>query len=72
MISGVPVMSEVECAGSYHVRCPRRLECMAELTPDRVWPFVLAVEWHPEDTAANDPAQQNLFNALVREAACAP
>ncbi len=27
--------------------------------------FVLAVQWHPEDTAADDPAQQRLFDALV-------
>jgi putative glutamine amidotransferase len=31
--------------------------------------FVLAVQWHPEDTAASDPAQQRLFDALVRRAA---
>ncbi len=36
------VMSRVACAGSYHVRCPRLLECMDELAPDRVWPAVLA------------------------------
>ncbi|MFI0411287.1 gamma-glutamyl-gamma-aminobutyrate hydrolase family protein [Actinomadura sp. 3N508] len=29
-------------------------------------PWFLAVQWHPEDTAATDPAQQALFNALVR------
>ncbi|MCX5203470.1 gamma-glutamyl-gamma-aminobutyrate hydrolase family protein [Streptomyces sp. NBC_00237] len=27
-----------------------------------------AVQWHPEDTAAHDPAQQGLFDALVRAA----
>jgi putative glutamine amidotransferase len=27
-----------------------------------------AVQWHPEDTAHEDPAQQGLFNALVRAA----
>jgi len=27
---------------------------------------VIAVQWHPEDTAARDPAQQRLFDALVR------
>jgi len=27
--------------------------------------FLLAVQWHPEDTAATDPAQQRLFDALV-------
>jgi putative glutamine amidotransferase len=31
--------------------------------------FVLAVQWHPEDTAIDDPAQQRLFDALVRKAA---
>lgn len=36
------VSSRVWCAGSYHVRCPRRLECMDELGPERVWPIVLA------------------------------
>jgi lipopolysaccharide heptosyltransferase II len=35
------VRSRVPCAGSYHVRCPYRLECMTELGPDRVWPVVL-------------------------------
>ena len=30
--------------------------------------FVLAVQWHPEDTAPTDPAQQRLFDALVRRA----
>ncbi|MBB6417777.1 gamma-glutamyl-gamma-aminobutyrate hydrolase family protein [Streptomyces massasporeus] len=28
-----------------------------------------AVQWHPEDTAHEDPAQQGLFDALVRAAA---
>jgi putative glutamine amidotransferase len=30
--------------------------------------FLLAVQWHPEDTAEDDPAQQRLFGALVRRA----
>jgi gamma-glutamyl-gamma-aminobutyrate hydrolase PuuD len=30
--------------------------------------FVLAVQWHPEDTAADDRVQQRLFDALVRHA----
>ena len=30
---------------------------------DGAW--ALAVQWHPEDTAAVDPAQQRLFDALV-------
>ena len=28
---------------------------------------LLAVQWHPEDTAATDPAQQRLFDALVAQ-----
>lgn len=31
-------------------------------------PWVLAVQWHPELTAAEDPHQQALFNAFVAEA----
>ena len=31
-------------------------------------PLVLAVQWHPEDTSADDPSQQHLFDALVRAA----
>jgi putative glutamine amidotransferase len=30
--------------------------------------WLLAVQWHPEDTAAGDPAQQRLFDALVARA----
>ncbi|WP_316959304.1 gamma-glutamyl-gamma-aminobutyrate hydrolase family protein [Streptomyces sp. TRM68367] len=38
-----------------------------ELTGHRAW--FTAVQWHPEDTAHGDPAQQGLFNALVQQAA---
>lgn len=31
-------------------------------------PWLLAVQWHPELTAASDPAQQRLFDALVAKA----
>jgi putative glutamine amidotransferase len=31
--------------------------------------WAVAVQWHPEDTAAADPAQQGLFDELVRRAA---
>jgi putative glutamine amidotransferase len=34
---------------------------------DRGW--VVGVQWHPEQTAAEDPAQQALFDALVAKAA---
>ncbi|GIU99897.1 MAG: gamma-glutamyl-gamma-aminobutyrate hydrolase [Actinomycetota bacterium] len=30
--------------------------------------WMVGVQWHPEDTAATDPAQQRLFDALVRAA----
>ncbi|TPW15836.1 MAG: peptidase C26 [Acidimicrobiaceae bacterium] len=29
--------------------------------------WAVAVQWHPEDTAANDPEQQALFDELVRQ-----
>ena len=31
-------------------------------------PFLLAVQWHPEISAAQDPTQQGLFDALVNHA----
>jgi putative glutamine amidotransferase len=31
--------------------------------------WVVGAQWHPEDTAADDPAQQHLFDAFVRRAA---
>ncbi|GLP64144.1 gamma-glutamyl-gamma-aminobutyrate hydrolase [Streptomyces sp. TUS-ST3] len=37
-----------------------------ELPGTRGW--FTAVQWHPEDTAHEDPAQQGLFDALVRAA----
>ena len=30
--------------------------------------WMVAVQWHPEDTAGEDPAQQALFDAFAREA----
>jgi len=30
-------------------------------------PWVVGAQWHPEDTAADDPAQQRLFDAFVAE-----
>ena len=37
-----------------------------ELTNSSAW--LVAVQWHPERTAAVDPAQQALFDELVRQA----
>ncbi|CAB4885543.1 unannotated protein [freshwater metagenome] len=31
--------------------------------------WVVATQWHPEDTAHEDPEQQNIFDELVRQAA---
>ena len=30
--------------------------------------WIVGVQWHPEDTAADDPEQQGLFDELVRQA----
>jgi heptosyltransferase-1 len=38
----VAVSTKVDCRASYLVTCPNQLICMTELTPDRVWPKVLA------------------------------
>jgi putative glutamine amidotransferase len=34
---------------------------------DPAGPWVVGVQWHPEDTAANDPVQQRLFDAFVEQ-----
>lgn len=36
------------------------------LERERGW--MVGVQWHPEDTASRDPAQQGLFDELVRQA----
>lgn len=36
------------------------------------YPWLIAVQWHPEVTAERDPSQQALFDALVMEAAERP
>jgi putative glutamine amidotransferase len=43
------------------------VEGMEHADPDRRG-WLLAVQWHPEDTAATDPANQRLFDALITEA----
>jgi len=48
-------------------RAPDGIIEATELT-DPGGPWVVSVQWHPEDTADRDPAQQGLFDTLVREA----
>lgn len=38
-----------------------------EVVGRKAW--TVAVQWHPEDTAAGDPEQQRVFDELVRQAA---
>lgn len=67
-----------ETSSSHH-QAIRRLAPGLEVTaraPDgtieaverRDHPFYLAVQWHPEETAAEDPSQQRLFEALAAAA----
>lgn len=35
---------------------------------ERTTGWVVGVQWHPEDSAASDPAQQGLFDGFVRRA----
>jgi putative glutamine amidotransferase len=39
-----------------------------ELVDGDAW--IVGVQWHPEDTAGSDPAQQSLFDTFVRS--CLP
>jgi putative glutamine amidotransferase len=44
------------------------IEAIERIVPDQEdvnAPWILGVQWHPEETAARDPAQQSLFDALA-------
>jgi putative glutamine amidotransferase len=69
---------EVEVT-SWHHQAPRRVANSFEIVataadgiveaiemPDHPW--LIAVQWHPELTAASDPLQQKLFDAIVEAA----
>ena len=47
------VETRVWCAGSYRKHCGR-LECLAELTPDRLWPVLLGIlqQWESNSRSA--------------------
>src|SRR5262249_39799885 len=47
---------------------PRAADGTIEAVERRDHPFYLAVQWHPEETAARDPGQQRLFDALAAAA----
>jgi putative glutamine amidotransferase len=66
-----------ECSSHHHQAVDRmgdRLRLTAR-APDGVVegieldgePWIVGAQWHPEDTAGHDPAQQALFDAFVRE-----
>jgi len=65
-------------ASSHHqaIRRPAAGLSIAARAPDgtieavelRTHPWLYAVQWHPEHTAAHDPVQQRLFDELVRAA----
>lgn len=66
-------------AASWHHQAPRRVAGTFEVAataPDGIveaiempgHPWMIAVQWHPELTAASDPLQQRLFDALIRAA----
>lgn len=63
-------------ATSWHHQSPRQVGARFEIAaraPDGViealempgHPWLIAVQWHPELTAASDPLQQRLFDSLV-------
>ncbi len=54
-LPGSAIESSVWCQGSYLKRCPR-LECMAELTPERLWPLVEEVLERWSRTTVTRPA----------------
>jgi len=66
-------------AASWHHQAPRRVANSFEIVataPDGIveaiempdHPWLIAVQWHPELTAASDPLQQRLFDAIVAQA----
>jgi putative glutamine amidotransferase len=67
---------EVEAASWHHqaLRRVARSFDVAATAPDGIveaiemprHPWLIAVQWHPELTAARDPRQQRLFDALVQ------
>ncbi|RIK36198.1 MAG: peptidase C26 [Chloroflexi bacterium] len=77
-LAGLLDAEEVEAA-SWHHQAIRRLapgldvvaqapDGTVEAVEKRDHPWLIAIQWHPELTAADDPVQQRLFDRLVEAA----
>ncbi len=72
---GVPTLS---CSSHHHqgvdrvgeglLESARSADGLVEAIERRGDGWILGVQWHPEDTADEDPAQQRLFDAFVQRA----
>jgi putative glutamine amidotransferase len=80
-LGGLLGQEEIEAA-SWHHQGIKTLGCglrPAGYAPDGLveacelpgYPWLVAVQWHPELTAATDPPQQRLFDAMVKAAEAA-
>lgn len=77
-LAGLLGREQVEAASWHHqaVKTLGRALVPVAYAPDRLiealelpgYPWLVAVQWHPELTAASDPLQQGLFNAFVAAA----
>lgn len=70
--------TRIECRSTHHQALNRLGDGLSEIgwaedgtieAVEMSEGWVLGVQWHPELTAADDPAQQKLFDALVEKAA---
>jgi putative glutamine amidotransferase len=79
LLAKVMGTNQVETYSGHHqaVKAIGQGLCVIAQAPDGIvealthekHPWVLAVQWHPEKSAATDPSQQALFDALVQKAA---
>lgn len=78
LLAKVMGSSKVETYSGHHQAVNKLGQglCVVAQAPDGIvealshekHPWVLAVQWHPEKSAAEDPTQQALFNGLVEKA----
>jgi putative glutamine amidotransferase len=72
-------VTHASCSSHHHQAVERTGDglCATARAPDRVIEgievdgdrWIVGAQWHPEDTAAIDPAHQRLFDTFVRQAA---